>query len=264
MAPISLALLAPSPKSVALVLFWCNLHDAWDGCYNEFNCPRHPRPLETFHGKDCICSNAMAWDSFPKTTKEQVTCKCDCHARNSQYSGRTCSWCCKKVEPICKCICHTIWHEGCSDYMGVKCCDMARVSGETDLKPRLFESNYGYSGTYNRDKGCMTETIHIHMTIEGGAYAKDLFHLIMHYLDNDYPIKPMRKVGDKLRICNDCNGLVWENCVLTPESVKRAAVQASRYCEEDVTVKLHHWKKGKKCNKGVREAVIEAAREATI
>lgn len=246
---------APKPTYTAQLLFWCTLHDKWDECYWQYHCPRHPVPLTTNTYKDCTCSNQRPWDSF-STPSSEVRCKCDCHQRRNNWN-KTCMWCCKQQAGSCTCVCHHVWHEHCSELSNSGCCSAPRRAGETDAKPNLFETDRIDQGAVI-GKNQMVETIHLNMTVEGDSTAIDFFHLILHECDSDYPIKPMRKVGDLVKFCGDCNGIIWERCAVSPDAFKRAAQQASRIIEEDVTVKLHSWKKGRKCGRNVVERPIPA------
>ena len=94
----------------------------------------------------------------------------------------------------------------------------------------------------------MGDEVHAYFTLEGDWVVRDVFHDLIHLVDDTYPISPDRKVGQQITFCADCKGMVWKGCRVDASIFKRAALQASNVCQENVRVKVHHFKYGKRCN----------------
>jgi hypothetical protein len=141
------------------------------------------------------------------------------------------------------------------------CCKDFCYKGETDEEPLDIGPSdvYPWNTTIGSRRRTMADTMHLHMTVEGPPTGVDLFHIILFKCDKEYPRNPMAKPGDKIKKCTKCHGIVWPNMIFKPEDVVRAAKDASLGCGGKVEVKVHSWRKQKKCfNKGGREELVTA------
>ena len=245
-------------------LEWCREHIDYDGCIASCGC----RGTCVVHA-DLDAGRRRpdySWCKIPvPEVGEALTfkCSCSCHARKGP--NETCAtWCCKKLRSelrsACLCLCHDVARVECKG-MSTCCGDFCR-KGETDENPNeiLDTDVWPYSASISTriwNKKNMSDTMHLHMTVEGDTEGVDLFHLILGTVDKDYPRKPMAKPSDTIPICSGCQGLVWENMILTPPELIKAAKDATEGAGTPVMVKIHRWWKGSKCNKKHKNAKIE-------
>lgn len=229
---------------------------------------RRPTNTELGYPKHVVVPN-HEWLKIPvPEVKESeglpYRCGCGCHKTLRSPSANCASYCCTsrrkdlKLE-ACLCLCHIRKDVECKGT--ITCCEDYCYFGETDDEPLDIEVSEYYPwnmtiGARRNGKGRMNEKMHVHMTVEGPKEGIDLFHIILHKCDpKDYPRDPMAKPGTKIPFCKKCKGMVWDNMMFKPEELKKAAKDASLGVGDEVTVKVHSWKKARKC-KGADEQLV--------
>jgi hypothetical protein len=230
--------------------FYCPLHDTFDLCRVLMTCDRHRSP--TLESMDAVCTClGLGWT----WKRPETECKCVCHTHSDWSRKEGCYSCCEKKNKVngvdvCLCLCHTRYDFYCSVH--IPCCKEAKGIGETDtvpLWPYGSESEYPFTQPVSRRRGSKQMsgsygTMHLKMTVTGDEMAKDLFYILLHEADPDFPIDPMRRAGATVPVCSNCGGMVWEKCVLGTREILRAAEQVAGIYEGlDLDVRVHHWQK---------------------
>lgn len=114
-----------------------------------------------------------------------------------------------------------------------------REAGEAEwLCTACHLENLKFKGEYTMSQ---SGTHHMVLRLQGEEAMQELFHAIAFSVDDDYPIRPDRKAGQKGPACSKCEGLLWTNPTIWPEGLKRLAKQCS------LKLKLVSWLHEEKC-----------------
>lgn len=82
---------------------------------------------------------------------------------------------------------------------------------------------------------------HVRLRITKGTDEnRDLFHILLHKVDSDYPLEPMRKRTDTIFFCKSCNGMVWKNPSLHPKHIKLLGRQVGVAVKVDTFKESYH------------------------
>lgn len=100
------------------------------------------------------------------------------------------------------------------------------------------------------------ENMHVSLRLEGELENIEMFHILMHVADSDYPVEPKcsRLAADELiDVCKRCHGFVWPRATIGTDEIKRAAKQC------DIMVLIVNHRKAQRCRGEIEHLSIADA-----